>query len=183
MLLYMHGSICSRCSKYRRITFFIMAFSCMTLQAIATATSQIQSRHIHTSYRTWRARCARCRQYNGISLTKYANTSFNRLGRGGNVIFFTPYRLNIPFGNKNIQLGFEPAPAGQAPSTRRCGCSFATPPVPLCQRSTICHSAYNTGWRGASSACAGSCPLKITAAQMRYKNELKIHYFRPVSVT
>lgn len=82
-------SIYSRCNKYRRISFFIMIFSCMIQQVIATVISQIQSRHIHTNCQTWRERHARCRQYNGISLNRYANTSFNRLGRDGNAVFVT----------------------------------------------------------------------------------------------
>ena len=80
-------SIYSRCNEYRRIFFLI--FSCMIQQVIETAISQIQSRHIHTNCKTWRERYTRCKQYNGISLNRYANTSFNRLGRDGNVVFVT----------------------------------------------------------------------------------------------
>ena len=49
--------------------------------------TQIQNRHIHTNSWTLREWYIHRRQYNGISLNRYANISFNRLGRDRNVAF------------------------------------------------------------------------------------------------
>ena len=74
--------------------------------------TQIQNRHIHTNSWTLQEWYIHRRRYNGISLNRYANISFNRLGRECGVC--QSCRLNALFGDKVVQLGFEFAAAEMA---------------------------------------------------------------------